>query len=222
MPRPRQKFKEAAEAYEVLSDDAKRKVYDQYGHEGLRSRGGPAGHDFSRMDVNDIFSMFQDIFGGGGGAAGARGRRGPAAATTSRPKSQISLADVAKGCERDVEFTRMDVCDKCTGSGAKPGSKPETCPPAAARARSSRPALAACSAWSPPARLRGPGQVIKDVCDACRGKGRVPKKRKISVKVPAGVRDGQAIRVPARASPRRRRSPPMARVCAATCTSSCA
>jgi molecular chaperone DnaJ len=122
-------FKEAAEAYEVLSDEQKRKVYDQYGHEGLRGRGAAA-HDFSRMNVDDIFSMFNDIFGGGGGAGfGGGQRRGQRVARgyDLETEVEITLNDVLDGCTRDVEFTRLDVCDTCTGSGAKPGTTPETC-----------------------------------------------------------------------------------------------
>src|SRR5688572_9844346 len=113
------KFKEAAEAYEVLSDDAKRKRYDQYGHAGLR---GQAGHDFSHMDVGDIFSMFEDIFGDARGG-GARAQRGYSLET----QVEITLDDVLRGATREVEFTRQDLCETCSGSGAAPGSKPVTC-----------------------------------------------------------------------------------------------
>jgi molecular chaperone DnaJ len=199
-----QKFKEAAEAYEVLSDDAKRKIYDQYGHEGLRGRGGPATHDFTRMNVDDIFSMFNDIFGGGGmgGGRGAQQRRGPARGYDLETEVEISLEEVLKGCERDVEFTRMDVCEKCTGSGAKPGSKPDKCPTCGGQGKVQQTGLGgmfrmvvACP------NCKGRGSIIKDLCDACRGKGRVPKKRKLTVKVPAGVQEGMAIRVAGEGEP---------------------
>jgi molecular chaperone DnaJ len=198
------KFKEAAEAYEVLSDEAKRKVYDQYGHEGLRSRGGPAGHDFSRMDPNDIFSMFQEIFGGMGGGGFGAGRGRPRAARGYDLETEVTLdlADVAKGVERDVEFTRLDVCDKCTGTGAKPGTKPETCPTCAGQGKVAQQGLGgmfrmvtACP------HCRGRGTIIKEACDTCRGKGRVPKKRKLKVKVPAGVHEGQAVRIQGEGEP---------------------
>jgi len=114
------KFKECAEAYEVLSDDSKRKIYDQYGHEGLRGRGA-AGHDFNRMNVDDIFSMFNDIFGGNGGGGRAQ-RRGPARGYDLETEVILELKDVSTGVSKDVEFTRMDICEKCTGSGAKPGT----------------------------------------------------------------------------------------------------
>lgn len=192
-----QKFKEAAEAYEVLADDQKRKIYDQFGHDGLKRGGGPATHDFSRMDVQDIFSMFNDIFGGGGGFGGARGgRAGPARGYDLETEVEIDLEDVVTGVERDVEFTRMDLCEKCSGSGAKPGTKPQTCKTCGGQGKVQQSGLGGmfrmvttCPACA------GRGQVITEFCDGCRGKGRVPKKRKIAVRIPAGISDGQAVRV---------------------------
>ncbi len=193
------KFKEAAEAYEVLSDDQKRKVYDQFGHEGLKRGGGPATHDFSRMNVQDIFSMFNDIFAGGGFggfSGGGRGQRGPARGYDLETEVEITLEDVLKGCEREVEFTRMDACDKCAGTGAKPGSKPVQCPTCGGQGKVQQTGLGGmfrmvteCPACG------GRGKIIKDFCEACRGKGRVPRKRKLSVRVPPGIADGQAVRV---------------------------
>jgi len=193
------KFKEAAEAYEVLSDDQKRKIYDQYGREGLKgTAGGPATHDFNRMDIDDIFSMFGDIFGGGGG----RGRRAQARGFDLETEVAISLEDVLSGCERDVEFTRLDVCDKCTGTGAKAGSKPVQCPTCGGQGRVQQSGLGGmfrmvvnCPACS------GRGQVIREFCDACRGKGRVSRKRSLSVRIPPGIQDGQAVRVQGEGEP---------------------
>ncbi len=200
------KFKECAEAYEVLSDEQKRKIYDQYGHEGLRGRTG-ATHDFSRMDVSDIFSMFNDIFGGGGGFGGVGGqqrggRRGVARGYDLETEVRITLAEVATGVERDVEFTRMDLCEACTGSGAKPGSKPIQCPTCGGRGQVQQVGLGgmfrmvtACPACA------GRGQVVKEFCETCRGKGRTPKKRSLTVKIPPGIQDGQAIRVQGEGEP---------------------
>lgn len=193
-------FKECAEAYEVLSDDQKRKIYDQYGHDGLKRGGGPATHDFSRMDVSDIFSMFNDIFGGGGGQRG--GRRGPARGFDLETEVVLTLEDVLKGCERDVAFTRLDVCDTCTGSGAKPGSKPVQCPTCGGQGRVQQTGLGgmfrmvvACPSCG------GRGQVIREFCDSCRGKGRVSRKRDLTVKIPAGIHEGQAVRVQGEGEP---------------------
>lgn len=195
------KFKEAAEAYEILSDDSRRKVYDQFGHEGLRRGGGPAAHDFSRMDATDIFSMFNDIFaggmGGGNGFGGGRGAgRGQVRGYDLETEVVISLTDVLKGSEEEVEFTRLDVCEKCAGSGAKPGSKPIKCSTCDGHGKVQQSGLGGmfrmvttCPSCA------GRGQVIKEFCDACRGKGRVPRKRALSVRIPAGISDGQAVRV---------------------------
>lgn len=192
------KFKEAAAAYEVLADEQKRKIYDQYGHEGLRGSGGPATHDFSRMDPNDIFSMFADIFGGAmGGGGGGRGRRqGPARGYDLETEVAITLEDVNQGVETTVDFARMDVCEKCTGLGAKPGSKPIKCPTCEGHGKVQQTGLGgmfrmvtACPSCG------GRGQVVKEFCPSCKGRGRVSKQRKLSVRIPPGISDGQAVRV---------------------------
>jgi molecular chaperone DnaJ len=202
-PEAEAKFKECAEAYEVLSDANTRSRYDQFGHEGVRGQGAAA-HDFSRMNVHDIFSMFEDIFGGGvGGAAGGRGRqRAVARGYDLETEVSITLEDVLSGCEREIEFTRLDVCEKCTGTGAKPGSKPTMCPTCGGQGRVQQAGLGGmfrmvttCPACG------GRGQIVKDLCDACRGKGRVPKKRKLSVKIPGGISDGQAVRIQGEGEP---------------------
>ncbi|MBS0196927.1 MAG: molecular chaperone DnaJ [Planctomycetes bacterium] len=192
------KFKESAEAYEVLADAEKRKIYDQYGHDGLRGRGAAA-HDFSRMDPTDIFSMFNDIFGGFGGGGG---RRGAARGFDLETEVTITLDEVFKGCERDVEFTRMDVCETCTGTGAKPGSKPVKCATCGGQGRVQQTGLGgmfrmvvACPACG------GRGQIVKEFCTSCRGKGRTPKKRNLSVKIPKGIHDGQALSVTGEGEP---------------------
>ncbi len=191
------RFKEAAEAYEVLSDPALRQRYNQYGHEGLRSAGA-AGHDFTRMNVEDIFSMFSDIFGGGG--FGPRGRSGVAGGVARgydlETEVTLTLEEVFSGCERTVEFTRLDVCDKCSGSGAKPGTKPVRCRTCDGQGKVQQTGLGGmfrmvttCPACG------GRGNVVKEFCDACRGKGRLPKERKLAVRIPPGIAEGQAVRV---------------------------
>ncbi len=196
-------FKECAEAYEVLSDPKTRAMYDQYGHQGVRGAGA-AGHDFSRMDVSDIFTMFQDIFGGGGGFGGSppRQRRGVARGYDLETEVVLTLADVLSGVEHEVEFTRMDVCETCSGSGAKPGSKPQTCSTCRGQGKVQQQGLGGmfrmvtvCPHCS------GRGKIIKDHCADCKGKGRVPKKRTLGVKIPPGIHDGQAVRVQGEGEP---------------------
>ena len=206
------RFKEAAEAYEVLSDDSKRKIYDQFGHEGLRGRAGPgspgATHDFSRMNVEDIFSMFNDIFsggggGGGGGPFGGGARRGGVARGYDlETEVEIGLEEVLKGSEHDVEFTRMDVCEPCTGSGARPGSKPVKCATCGGRGVVIQTGMGGMFRMQTACpHCQGRGEMIKDKCPTCNGKGRVPRKRKLSVKVPPGISDGQAVRVQGEGEP---------------------
>jgi len=192
-------FKECAEAYEVLSDEQKRGIYDQYGHEGLRGRGAAA-HDFSRMNTDDIFSMFNDIFGGGGGRG--RGGRRVARGYDLEPEVVIDMIEVLKGTTKDVEFTRLDVCDTCTGSGAKPGSKPQTCATCGGQGKVQQAGLGgmfrmvtACP------NCRGRGKILKDKCESCKGKGRVSKGRSLSVQIPSGIQDGQVVRVQGEGEP---------------------
>jgi molecular chaperone DnaJ len=194
-------FKECAEAYEVLSDPDKRQRYDQFGHEGLR---GTSMHDFSRTDASDIFSMFDDVlgnfFGGGGGRRSARGgaRRGASLETVI----DISLEDVATGIEKEIEFTRLDKCETCEGSGAKPGTEPVACVACGGAGQTQQSGfggmfrmLTTCQTCS------GAGKVVRDKCKSCTGSGKQPKKRVLSVKIPPGIHDGQAIRVAGEGEP---------------------
>ncbi|MEL7087334.1 MAG: molecular chaperone DnaJ [Planctomycetota bacterium] len=195
------KFKECAEAYEVLSDQDKRQRYDQFGHAGLN---GQAGHDFSHMNAGDIFSMFDEIFGGGGGRR-SRGRSGGGGAQRGydlETQAQITLDDAYRGAEVDIEFTRKDVCETCSGTGGKPGTDPSTCTMCGGAGQVQQAGLGGmfrmvttCS------NCQGAGKVYLDKCTTCRGSGRVGKKRKLQVKVPAGIHDGQAIRVSGEGEP---------------------
>ncbi len=196
------KFKEAAEAYEVLSDEHRRKIYDQYGHEGLRRGGGPATHDFSRMDPTDIFSMFEEIFGGGRARNHRHGHQRVARGYDLETTVTLDLTEVAHGCEKDVEFTRLDICQTCTGTGAKPGTEPVACSTCGGQGKVAQQGLGGMFRMVTTCpHCRGRGVVIEQPCPDCRGKGRVPRKRKLMVKIPAGIHHGQAVRVQGEGEP---------------------
>lgn len=189
------KFKESAEAYEVLSDTDKRRLYDEYGHEGLR---GATGHNFNSMDAGDIFSMFDDVFGsmfgGGGGrqSSGRRARRGASLETVI----DLTLEEVAKGVERDIEFTRMDLCETCTGSGAKPGTEPVACVTCGGSGQIEQAGFGGMFRMrSTCPNCQGSGKRVVDKCTPCKGSGRQPKRRVLNVRIPAGIHEGQAIRI---------------------------
>lgn len=188
-PEAETKFKEAAEAYEVLSDPTKRQRYDQYGHAGLSGAGI---HDFSHMGVDDIFSMFNDIFGGAFGMGGRRVQRG----ADLRTEVELTLAEVATGVERSIEFGRQDFCDTCGGTGAAPGSERRTCRTCGGYGQVEQTGgflfsrtISTCPT------CQGRGSIVATPCRQCRGSGRTTKERLVTVKVPAGIHDGQAIRV---------------------------
>jgi molecular chaperone DnaJ len=192
---------EAAEAYEVLADEQRRATYDRYGHAGLR---GTPGHDFNSMKAEDIFSMFEDIFGGGfsGGGRGARQQRGVPRGYDLETEVELTLEDVLTGAEREVDFRRMDVCQTCVGSGAKPGSEPISCTTCGGKGQVMQQGLGGMfrMVTTCPA-CRGRGTVIMDKCPDCRGRGRVTLKRNIVVKIPPGIHDGQAVRVSGEGEP---------------------
>jgi molecular chaperone DnaJ len=202
------RFKECAEAYEVLSDDQKRARYDQYGHQGVQGA-----HDFSHMDVGDIFSMFNDIFGGalGGGFGGGRG------ATHQRShrgfdletQVELTLEEVATGAERTIEFEKQDKCERCGGTGAKPGSSPVVCVQCGGQGRIAQQGFGGMFRMVTTCpNCRGRGTIIKDHCPNCRGSGRQIKKQVVTVRIPAGVHEGQAVRIQGQGEPGEGGSPP--------------
>jgi molecular chaperone DnaJ len=199
------KFKECAEAYEVLSDDGKRRRYDQFGHGGVSG-----GHDFSHMDVTDIFSMFDDIFGGafagrGGGGARARASRGFDLET----QVELTLAEVATGAEKTIEFERQDNCDTCKGTGAKPGSSPVVCVQCGGNGRVAQQGFGGMFRMVTTCpNCRGRGSVVREHCMSCNGSGRQLRKQTVTVKIPAGVHEGQAVRITGQGEPGDAGAPP--------------
>ncbi len=187
-PAAEEKFKEASEAYAVLSDEAKRRQYDQFGHQATGGAGGFQG-DF--QNVGDIFNdLFGDLFGGMGGRRAGRGQRG----ADLRYTHTLDLEDVVTGEEATIEIPRMLRCEKCSGSGAKPGTQPDRCGRCGGTGqavfqqglfRISRP----CEA------CRGEGSVVRNPCTGCRGTGRTEGNKTLKVRVPAGVEDGMRLRV---------------------------
>ncbi len=197
------KFKECAEAFEVLSDPDKRQRYDRYGHEGLRGAGM---HDFSGMNAGDIFSMFEDLFGdiglgdifgrGGSARGGNRPRRGYDLETAVA----ITLNDVLTGAREEVSFTRQDNCDTCSGSGCKPGTHPTACSTCGGRGQVAM-RQGFFQMVRPCPACQGTGTFIEHKCPDCGGSGRRPKHRVIEVQIPPGIHDGQVVRVPGEGEP---------------------
>jgi molecular chaperone DnaJ len=186
-----EKFKEAAEAYAVLADEDKRRMYDRFGHAGL---GGGTGFDPS------VFTGFEDILGGlgdifgFGDAFGGRRRGGPQRGADLRYDLEISFEESARGAETSIQIPRQESCDTCHGSGAASGSKPSTCPQCQGRGQ-----LRYQQGFFTVARTcgqcRGSGSIITKPCATCRGTGRVQKERKLTVRIPAGIATGQRLRL---------------------------
>ncbi|MEM9294673.1 MAG: molecular chaperone DnaJ [Planctomycetota bacterium] len=199
-------FKEAAAAYEVLSDADKRARYDRFGHEGL---GGSPGHDFQSMNADDIFSMFDDILGGAfGGRSRSRSRGGAARGHDLELAIQIDLEDVLHGVDREIEFTREDICEACNGTGGKPGAEPVVCPMCGGSGQVQQAGLGGMFRMVTTCpNCNGAGKVYPEKCPACRGTGRVKVTRKIEVRVPPGISDGQVIRVAGEGQPGRAGGP---------------
>lgn len=196
------KFKEASEAYEVLSDPQKRQIYDQYGHAGIENQFGSGGFSWENFthfeDINDIFGgfggIFESLFGGGGGRrSGRSSNRGE----DLQIELSLTLQEIANGVEKTIKINVKDACDKCNGSGSEDG-KSETCTQCrgSGQIRQIRQSLfGQMQQISECPSCRGEGRIIKNRCSKCYGEGRIPKFKEINVKVPAGVEDGQYIRM---------------------------
>ncbi|GAA5317888.1 MAG: molecular chaperone DnaJ [Candidatus Pelagadaptatus aseana] len=188
-----EKFKEASEAYEVLSDSQKRAAYDQFGHAGVEGQGGMGGGGQGFGSFSDIFGdVFGDIFGGGGG--GQRGRGGPSRGADLRYTLDLSLEDAVKGTSVKIRVPTLVGCGTCDGSGAKPGTSPVTCTTCGGVGQV-RMQQGFFSVQQTCPNCRGKGTIISDPCTDCHGQGRIEETKTLSVKVPAGVDTGDRIRL---------------------------
>lgn len=197
-PQAEEKFKELGEAYDVLMDEQKRAAYDRYGHAAFAQGGGGRG-------FHDPFDIFREVFGGGGGGGGVGGifetffggggqsRESNQRGSDLRYDMQITLEEAAFGVEKEVELRKLETCDKCTGSGAAPGSRAVTCPTCHGRGQviSAR-GFFQVSQTCP--RCRGLGEIIEKPCRVCGGEGRVEKTSRIKIKIPAGIAHGSRLR----------------------------
>lgn len=194
------KFKEINEAYEVLSDSKKRNQYDRFGHAGFDPNGGFSGYggfgDFGDFDFGGIGDIFETFFGGTGFGRTSRSRNAPQKGADLKYSTEISFEEAAFGVKKEILVNRMENCSDCSGSGARPGTSPSTCVhcngTGQIQFKQSTPFgqfvnVKTCDV------CRGEGKVITNPCPSCNGKGRVRRKTKIEVNIPAGIDDGQTI-----------------------------
>lgn len=197
------KFKEASEAYAVLSDTDKRRQYDQFGHSAFEGgAGGAGGFDFSGMDMGDIFGdLFGDFFGGGRRRSTSNG---PMKGANLRAGLRISFEEAAFGCEKEIEITLKDDCKTCNATGAKPGTSPETCSKCGGKGKvvyTQQSFLGMVQNVQTCPDCRGTGKIIREKCSDCHGTGYIASRKKIKVTIPAGIDNGQSVRIRDRGEP---------------------
>ena len=198
-----ERFKAANEAYEVLSDDDKRKKYDQFGHAAFDpsygAGAGGAGFGGGFGGFGDLGDIFGDIFGGGFGGFGGGQRSNPNAPRKGeniRASLNISFEEAAFGCEKEVTVARVEQCPDCKGTGCAPGTTPEVCPDCKGTGyvtQSQRTPFGVMQSQAPCGKCRGRGKIIHQPCKTCKGMGSIRRQHKIKVTIPAGIDDGQAI-----------------------------
>ena len=198
-----QKFKEAAEAYSVLSDDNKRHQYDQFGHAAFEQGGGGAGgFDFNGADMGDIFGdIFGDLFGG---RSRRRANNGPMKGANLRASVRITFEEAVFGCEKELELSLKDECTNCHGTGAKPGTSPETCPKCGGRGQvvmTQQSLFGMVQNVTTCPDCGGTGKIIKEKCTSCGGTGYTSSRKKIKVSIPAGIDNGQCVRIAGKGEP---------------------
>jgi molecular chaperone DnaJ len=198
------KFKEASEAYAILSDADKRRQYDQFGHAAFDggAGGGAGGFDFSGMDMGDIFGdIFGDLFGGGR----RRGpSNGPARGADVRTGIRITFEEAVFGCEKELDLTLKEECTSCHGSGAKAGTAPETCPKCGGKGQvvfTQQSMFGMVRNVQACPECHGTGKIVKEKCPTCYGQGYTSARKKIQVSVPAGINNGQSIRIREKGEP---------------------